>query len=147
MLARYIDFEVRGDELGWLIALEAERNMPFPIRRAYYIFGTRPGVRRGRHAHRTLQQVMICIAGECRVLLDNGAATEDLRMHRNDRGLVLEPMIWHEMYDFSPDCVLLVLADAWYEEAEYIRSYSAFKAACTKGGAHGARPPPDPASR
>ena len=147
MLARYIDFEVRGDELGWLIALEAERNIPFPIRRTYYIFGTRPGVRRGRHAHRTLQQVMICIAGECRVLLDNGAATEDLRMHRNDRGLVLEPMIWHEMYDFSPDCVLMVLADAWYEEAEYIRSYSAFKAACAAGGAHGAQPPPDPASR
>ena len=147
MLARYIDFEVRGDELGWLIALEAERNIPFPIRRAYYIFGTRPGVRRGRHAHRTLQQIMICIAGECRVLLDNGAATEDLRMHRNDRGLVLEPMIWHEMYDFSPDCVLMVLADAWYEEAEYIRSYSAFKAACAVGGAHGAQPPPDPPSR
>ena len=147
MLARYIDFEVRGDELGWLIALEAERNIPFPIRRAYYIFGTRPGVRRGRHAHRTLQQVMVCLAGECGVLLDDGAATENLRMHRNDRGLMLEPMIWHEMYDFSADCVLLVLADAWYEEGEYIRSYSAFKAACAAGGARGAQPPPDPASR
>ena len=143
MLARYIDFEVRGDELGWLIALEAERNIPFPIRRAYYIFGTRPGVRRGRHAHRTLQQVMVCLAGECRVLLDDGTAAEDLQMRRNDRGLVLEPMIWHEMYDFSADCVLLVLADAWYEEAEYIRSYSAFKAACAAPATHGGRSAPD----
>jgi len=137
MLARYIDFEVKGDELGWLIALEAERNIPFPIRRAYYIFGTRPGVRRGRHAHRTLKQVMICLAGECQVLLDDGTVTEEVRMRRNDRGLVLEPMIWHEMYDFSADCVLLVVADARYEEAEYIRSYSAFKTAAGSRGASG----------
>jgi hypothetical protein len=147
MLARYIDFEVRGDELGWLVALEGERNIPFPIRRAYYIFGTRAGVRRGRHAHRTLQQVMICLAGECRVLLDDGAMTEDVRLHRNDRGLVLAPMIWHEMYDFSADCLLLVVADARYEEGEYIRSYSAFKAACAAGGAPGTRSRPEPAPR
>jgi dTDP-4-dehydrorhamnose 3,5-epimerase-like enzyme len=145
MLARYIDFQVRGDELGWLVALEAERNIPFPIRRAYYIFGTRPGVRRGRHAHRALQQVMICLAGECRVLLDDGRVSEEVRMHRSDRGLVLEPMIWHEMYDFSADCVLLVLADAWYEEAEYIRNYGAFKAACAARGSPGVRPA-EPAS-
>lgn len=137
MLARYIDFEVRGDELGWLVALEGERNIPFPIRRAYYIFGTRPGVRRGSHAHRTLKQVMICLAGECQVQLDDGQVIEEVRMRRNDRGLMLEPMIWHEMYDFSADCVLLVVADAWYEEAEYIRSYSAFKAAAGSRGATG----------
>ena len=145
MLERYIDFPLRGDQFGWLIALEAERNIPFPIRRAYYIFGTQPGVRRGRHAHRVLRQVMICLAGECRVLLDDGRTTEDVRLHRNDRGLVLEPMIWHEMYDFSAECVLLVLADAWYEEAEYIRSYSAFKTACAATSAPGMRPP-DPAA-
>ena len=85
---------------------------------------------------------MVCLAGECRVLLDDGTRTEELRMHRNDRGLMLEPMVWHEMFDFSPDCVLLVVADAWYEEGEYIRSYDAFKAACA-----GSRLPPKPGSR
>jgi dTDP-4-dehydrorhamnose 3,5-epimerase-like enzyme len=126
MLAKFIEFERRGDELGWLIALEAERNIPFPIRRAYYIFGTLPGVRRGRHAHRRLRQVLVCLTGRCTVLLDDGKTVEEVTMAGNERGLVVEPMIWHEMYDFSAECVLLVLADAWYDESDYIRDYGAF---------------------
>ena len=129
MLARFIEFEKRGDEFGWLIALEAERNIPFPIRRAYCILGTLPGVRRGRHAHRKLRQVMVCLAGRCVVLLDDGRTAEEVTMAGSERGLVLEPMIWHEMYDFSADCVLLVLADAWYDEGDYIRDYGAFRKA------------------
>ena len=77
---------------------------------------------------------MICLAGECRVLLDDARVTEEVHLRRNDRGLILDPMIWHEMYDFSHDCVLLVVADARYEEAEYIRNYGAFKAACAAAG-------------
>jgi dTDP-4-dehydrorhamnose 3,5-epimerase-like enzyme len=130
MLARYVDFEVRGDEFGWLVALEGGKNIPFAIKRAYYIFGTKAGVRRGKHAHRKLRQVIVCITGQCKMLLDDGRAKEEVHLTRNDQGLVLDPMVWHEMYDFSADCVLLVLADAWYEEADYIRSYGAFKAAC-----------------
>ena len=126
-MAKFIEFDVKGDELGWLIALEAERNIPFPIRRAYYIFGTRPGVRRGRHAHRRLRQVLVCIAGECTIALDDGREVEELRLTGNDRGLVLEPMVWHEMYDFSPGCVLLVLAEEWYNEGDYIRDYGIFQ--------------------
>lgn len=129
MLAKFIDFDPRGDELGWLIALEAERNIPFPIRRAYYIFDTLPGVRRGRHAHRKHRQVMVCLAGHCTVLLDDGKTAEEVKMAGNERGLILDPMIWHEMYDFSADCVLLVLADAWYDESDYIRDYGAFRKA------------------
>jgi dTDP-4-dehydrorhamnose 3,5-epimerase-like enzyme len=129
VLARFIEFQIKGDELGWLIALEAERNIPFPIRRAYYIFGTRAEVRRGGHAHRRLRQVMVCLAGECTVLLDDGTRREGLRLARNDRGLVLEPMVWHEMSEFSPECVLLVLANAWYDEGDYIRDYQAFRQA------------------
>jgi dTDP-4-dehydrorhamnose 3,5-epimerase-like enzyme len=129
-LARFVDFAVKGDELGWLVALEGERNVPFPIKRAYYIFGTRPGVRRGKHAHRQLTQMMVCVAGRCTVLLDDGKASVEVELARNDRGLMLDRMIWHEMYDFSPDCVLLVLADNRYDEADYIRNYDVFKAAC-----------------
>ncbi len=129
-LARYVEFPVKGDELGWLVALESERNVLFAIKRAYYIFGTQPGVRRGKHAHRRLTQMMVCLAGQCTVLLDDGRAREEVTLARNDRGLMLDPMIWHEMVDFSPGCVLLVLADNWYDEADYIRDYAAFKAAC-----------------
>ena len=129
-LARYVDFAVRGDDLGWRVALEAERNVPFPIKRVYYIFGTREGIRRGKHAHRRLTQMMVCLTGQCKVLLDDGNTREDVVLTRNDHGLMLDPMLWHEMYDFSPDCVLLVLADNYYDEADYIRDYRTFKAAC-----------------
>lgn len=129
-LARYVDFAVRGDDLGWLVALEADRNLPFPIKRVYYIFGTREGIRRGKHAHRRLTQMMVCLTGQCKVLLDDGNTREDVVLTRNDHGLMLDPMLWHEMYDFSPDCVLLVLADNYYDEADYIRDYRTFKAAC-----------------
>lgn len=129
-LARYIDFAVRGDDLGWLVALESNRNVPFEIKRAYYIFGTKDGVRRGKHAHRQLTQMMVCLAGQCKVLLDDGRVREEVTLARNDQGLMLDAMLWHEMVDFSPDCVLLVLADNYYGEADYIRDYNAFKAAC-----------------
>lgn len=129
MLARFVDFRVRGDDLGWLVALEARRDVPFPVERVYYIFGTQPGVRRGKHAHRKLRQMMVCLAGRCTVVLDDGKVREEIELARNDRGLMIDPMVWHEMYAFSADCVLLVLADAWYDEADYIRDYTAFKAA------------------
>ena len=129
MLARYVEFQVMGDDLGWLVAIEAQKNIPFAIKRTYYIFGTRAGVRRGNHAHRTLQQLMVCMTGSCRVLLDNGKYREEALLDSNTRGLFIDPMIWHEMYEFSSDCVLLVLADGWYEIADYIRDYSAFKTA------------------
>jgi dTDP-4-dehydrorhamnose 3,5-epimerase-like enzyme len=129
MLARYVMFPVKGDDDGWLVAIEGQKNIPFAIKRAYYIFGTRAGVRRGRHAHRTLQQMMVCMTGSCKVLLDNGKHREEVLLASNGRGLFIDPMIWHEMYEFSSDCVLLVLADGWYEVADYIRDYGAFKAA------------------
>jgi dTDP-4-dehydrorhamnose 3,5-epimerase-like enzyme len=133
-LARYVDFAVRGDDLGWLVALESNRNVPFSIKRVYYIFGTLEGVRRGKHAHRQLRQMMVCLAGQCKVLLDDGRVREEVILARNDQGLMLDPMIWHEMYEFSPGCILLVLADNWYDEADYLRDYSAFRKACGNAG-------------
>ncbi len=129
-IAQTIEFEQRGDHLGWLVALEGERNVPFPVKRTYYIYGTLPGARRGRHAHHTLRQLMVCLSGSCKVLLDDGQSREEILLSRNTQGLLLDPMVWHEMYEFSEGCVLLVLADNWYDEADYIRNYDAFKAAC-----------------
>jgi dTDP-4-dehydrorhamnose 3,5-epimerase-like enzyme len=130
MLARFVEFDARGDDDGWLIAIEAQKNIPFAIKRTYYIYGTRAGVRRGKHAHHQLQQLMICLAGSCKVLLDDGKQREEVLLASNTRGLFIDPMVWHEMYDFSSDCVMLVLADGWYDVADYIRDYGAFIAAC-----------------
>ena len=128
MIARYLPLQPRGDADGWLIALEGGKNMPFDMRRAYYIYGTRAGVIRGKHAHRRLQQLMVCMAGRCTVLLDDGRTREEVLLADNERGLFIDPMVWHEMHDFSRDCVLLVLADDYYNTADYIRDYGEFKA-------------------
>jgi len=116
-----LEFIPKGDERGWLIAIENLKQVPFAIRRVYYIYGTRPGVRRGCHAHRTLRQLAICMAGSCRFLLDDGKQQQIVLLDRNTNGLLIEPLVWHEMYDFSPDCVLMVLASDYYTEKDYIR--------------------------
>ena len=72
---------------------------------------------------------MVCLSGTCKVLLDDGRAQETVTLSRNTQGLLLDPMVWHEMFEFSKGCVLLVLADDWYDESDYIRNYDAFKAA------------------
>ena len=132
MIARYEEFQRKGDDDGWLIALEMGKNIPFDMRRAYYIYGTRAGVTRGKHAHHKLRQLMVCMAGSCCVLLDDGRTREEVRLEHNEHGLYIDPMVWHEMHAFSKDCVLLVLADDFYKLDDYIRDYAAFKALCCK---------------
>lgn len=127
-LIKWIDFKSLGDERGSLVALEIgqEKELPFPIKRVYYIYRTADGVSRGYHAHRNLKQVAICVAGSCRMVLDNGIAREEAWMDCPTKGLLIESMIWREMHDFSSDCVLLVLASEHYDEDDYIRGYSDF---------------------
>lgn len=120
-------FTARGDERGWLIAIEEGREVPFTIKRVYYIFGTVPGVRRGKHAHKKLRQLAICIQGSCDFFMDNGKVQETISLCSRSAGLLIEPMVWHEMDNFSPDCVLLVLASDLYRESDYIRSWSEFE--------------------
>ena len=125
VLARLQRLQIRGDERGSLIALEDE-DIGFPVRRVYYIFGTAPGVSRGGHAHRALEQLAICVAGSCLFHLDDGLERQDIRLDRPDVGLRMGSMIWREMHDFSPDCVLLVLASQPYDESDYIRDHREF---------------------
>jgi dTDP-4-dehydrorhamnose 3,5-epimerase-like enzyme len=121
-----IPLTVKGDARGSLIAIEQGREMSFEITRVYYLFGTRPGVTRGLHAHRKLRQFAVAIAGSCNMLLDDGTCQETIRLEDPAQGLLLSPLVWHEMTDFTPDCVLMVLADAPYDESDYIRDYDAF---------------------
>lgn len=126
MKINFIQFQTHGDDRGSLISLEQEKNIPFEIQRIYYIFNTKEGVRRGFHAHKKLQQIAIVISGSCRFVLDDGKERIDILMDNPGQGLYIDSFIWREMYDFSEDCVLLVIADKRYEEVDYIRSYEEF---------------------
>lgn len=119
-------FQEHGDERGQLIALEESKEIPFAIRRVYYMYDTGKDVRRGFHSHRTLEQILICIHGSCRVLLDNGREKETVLLDKPYEGIYVGPDTWREMYDFSPDAVLLVLASQIYDENDYIRDYDRF---------------------
>lgn len=119
-------FQEHGDERGQLIALEETKEIPFTIKRVYYMYDTGEGVRRGFHSHRTLEQILICIHGSCRVLLDDGREKETVLLNKPYEGIYVGPDTWREMYDFSPDAVLLVLASQIYDESDYIRDYEKF---------------------
>ncbi|MFY9141768.1 sugar 3,4-ketoisomerase [Sulfuricurvum sp.] len=126
MTTKIIDFKLLGDDRGSLIALEENHNVPFDVKRVYYIFGTKEGVRRGYHAHKNLKQLAICTSGSCQFLLDDGKIQTHVQLNSPTQGLLIEGLIWREMYDFTPDCVLMVLADNYYNEDDYIRDYDEF---------------------
>ncbi|AOZ51588.1 sugar 3,4-ketoisomerase [Chromobacterium vaccinii] len=130
MEVKLVQLQKHGDDRGALIALEDQKNVPFPIRRVYYLFGTKPGVRRGLHAHHNLRQMIIAVRGSCRFLLDDGRERVELLLDNPAQGLIVESMMWREMYDFSEDCVLMVLADAHYDEIDYVRDYKEFIEMC-----------------
>lgn len=125
-LVEWIDLREIADARGSLVALEGGKNVPFDIRRVYYLYGSKDSQPRGFHAHRALQQVAVCVSGSCRMVLDDGRRREDAILDRPERGLLIREMVWREMHDFTPDCVLLVLASEHYDEADYIRSYEEF---------------------
>ncbi|WP_122838031.1 sugar 3,4-ketoisomerase [Pseudomonas viridiflava] len=125
-LIKFLDIKTLGDERGHLIALENDKSVPFAIKRVYYLTDTQPGVPRGFHAHKELTQVAVCVSGRCLMKMDDGHAQEEVWLDAPDKAIVIDKMIWHEMHDFSSDCVLLVLASDFYDEQDYIRNYEAF---------------------
>ena len=122
-----LDFQTFGDKNGSLISLEENKNIPFKIKRVYYIFDTKEAVIRGLHAHKNLEQVLVCVNGSCDILLDDGKEKSIIKLENRNEGLFIEKMVWHEMFNFSADCVLIVLASDYYDEKDYIRDYNEFK--------------------
>lgn len=120
-------FPPHGDDRGQLVAIEAMKDLPFEVKRVYYIYDTLPGVRRGFHAHRNLQQILVCVHGSCKIHLDNGSEQEEVLLDKPFEGLYIANDMWREMYDFSEGAVLLVLASEHYDEADYIRNYEDFR--------------------
>lgn len=119
-------FQPHGDDRGQLVALEEMKDIPFEIKRVYYMYDTTQGVTRGHHAHKHLEQILICVHGSCKILLDNGHEKKIVPLEKPYEGLYVANNMWREMYDFSPDAVLMVLASDFYDESDYIRDYDEF---------------------
>ena len=119
-------FQPHGDDRGQLVALEEFKDIPFKIKRVYYMYDTGKDVRGGYHAHKNLEQILICIHGSCKIFLDNGNEKKVVPLEKPYEGLYVSNEMWREMFDFSPDAVLMVLASNLYDEDDYIRDYDEF---------------------
>lgn len=125
---KMLELPQQGDERGHLVIVEGEIDIPFAIKRAFYIYGSDAEVVRGRHANRKTEFVLINVAGTSKVKVLDGKGNEAIYcLNRPHTGVYLPTMVWKEMYDFSSDSVLLVLASEHYDETEYIRDYKVFE--------------------
>lgn len=113
---------------GNLVIAEALRNIPFAMKRIYFINHLfNANAKRGLHAHKKLEQIIFCINGSFRLSLDDGKTKQSFKMNSPYYGVRLGPRLWHGMNDFSSDCVILVLASDYYKENDYLRNYEQFK--------------------
>lgn len=126
-LAQMLEFQQRGDDRGHLVIVEGMEDIPFEIKRVFYIYGSDAGVVRGQHANKESEFVLINVAGTSKVKVKDGKGNEAVySLNRPHTGVYLPKMIWKDMYDFSEDSVLLCLASTHYDSSEYIRDYNEF---------------------
>ncbi len=111
---------------GYLSYAEGEKSIPFNIKRVYYIYDVETNAVRGRHAHKKTRQVLFCVKGSIKLLLDNGYLRENILLKESNKGILIDRMIWHDMYEISHDAVLLILASEYYKPSDYIRDYREF---------------------
>ncbi len=124
---KLIEFDELGDERGNLVVAEGESKLvPFSINRIFYIYGSDSQVVRGQHANKKTKFILINVSGTSKVRLDNGEETRVIELNKPKMGLYIDTMLWKDMYDFSPDSVLLVLASEHYDPDEYIRDYDSY---------------------
>lgn len=126
MEIKLYEFQPHGDDRGQLVAIEELKDIPFDVKRVYYMYDTVAGVTRGKHAHKSLEQILICVHGSCKILLDDGCEKTVVPLDQPNVGLYVSNVMWREMFDFSPDAVLMVLASKLYDESDYIRNYDEF---------------------
>lgn len=126
MLGELVDLQSLGDSRGGLVVAEAQKHIPFEIKRVYWIHRTLEGIERGFHAHKKLQQVAVAVSGSCEMVLDDGRSQVKVKLDSPSTGVRIGSGVWRVMKHFSADCVLLVFADAHYDESDYIRNYNEF---------------------
>jgi len=123
---RPTEHAVFDDPRGRLVVIEGQTDVPFEVKRIFYIYGVQAGVTRGQHSHYKARQYLIAVNGSCKVTLDDGQQKMTYQLDRPNLGLLQDALVWGSMHDFSSDCVLLVLASQHYDEADYIRDYDDF---------------------
>ena len=124
---KILEFFDLGDERGNLVVVEGSGyDIPFDIKRVFYIYGSDNSVVRGQHANRKTEFVMINVSGRSKVKVDNGWEQKVIELNRPRMGLYMSTMVWKDMFDFSEDSVLLVLASEHYDAEEYIRNHDDF---------------------
>ena len=131
--AKLVEWKKHGDARGGLVAVEGSGNIPFEIKRIFYMDGMERDTVRAKHANRKSTIIFVPVAGTCKISVDNGTEKEIFDLTKNNVGLFCEPMTWKEMYDFSPDCVLMGISDKVYDAAEYLSDYAAFKKETANG--------------
>jgi hypothetical protein len=131
-LARFIDLPVVNDPRGNLCFIESEGHAPFEIQRVYYLYDVPSQSTRAGHAHKALHQLLIALSGSFDVHLHDGARRETVTLNRPNRGLLIGPMLWRDIDNFSSGAVCLVLASLHFDESDYIRDFDAFQAAARR---------------
>ena len=124
-VVKYV-FQPHGDERGQLVVFEEHRDIPFHIKRVYFMYETAEGIARGKYAHKKLEQILVCIHGSCKIKLDNGREKKVVPLEKPYEGLYVTSGMWCEMFDFSPGAVLMCFASEFYDENDYIRDYEEF---------------------
>ena len=124
---KVLNFKDLGDERGKLVVVEGSQDIPFKIERVFYIYGSDNEVVRGQHANRESEFVLINVGGTSKVRIDNGHSEAIVELNKPMMGLYNPTMVWKDMYDFSEDSILLVLASTHYNGQEYIRDYDEYK--------------------
>ena len=127
-----VDFHVIEDPRGKMIPIEYPKQLEFPLKRIYYIYDVGEKERRGFHSHNDLEQILIATSGSVKILVKTPYEEEIIELNDPSKGLYIGPMIWREMFDFSSDAVLLVLASHEYDESDYIRNYEEYEETAKK---------------
>lgn len=122
-----VNFNIITDSRGKMIPVEYPKQLEFPLKRIYYIYDVKEGVRRGYHSHNDLEQVLIAVNGSIKILVKTPYEEEIVELNNPSEGLYIGPMVWREMFDFSEQAVLLVLASHEYDESDYIRNYEEYE--------------------
>lgn len=131
-------FPQRGDERGWLVVAEGNKDVPFDIKRIFYIYGTEPDAVRGKHANRNSEFVLVNVSGSCKVLTRDGKGDDTVfELNKPNMGLYIPKMVWKDMYDFSADSILLCIASEVYDPTEYISDMSEFEKEVMEGVQNG----------
>jgi len=126
MIPSIISTVTKYDKRGNLSIIEAEKDIPFEIKRVYYIWDNKDNLPRGGHAHKELWEAMIALHGACKIKIDDGKSKVDYILSKPDKVLIFPPGYWRDLVAFADDCVLLVLASDYYDESDYIRNYDEY---------------------